>query len=90
MEAWRSALEDVAVRQKRHFVARYSHSVQDTLLIPFRAATSKTAQRAYLGTALFTLSTLLLIAASSIAFVLFYNLYIPRIGLERTIHLQFG
>ncbi|MCJ1371334.1 hypothetical protein MMC20_002549 [Loxospora ochrophaea] len=60
-----------------------------TALIPVHAAVSKPAQRAYLGTFLFTATTLLLLCVSTIAYTLFYYNYVPQVALERTIHLQF-
>ncbi|KAL8823838.1 MAG: hypothetical protein Q9191_005506 [Dirinaria sp. TL-2023a] len=62
----------------------------DTALIPVQAATSKSAQRAYLGTLLFTTTSIFLLCISSVAYALFYYNYIPQIGVERVIHLQFG
>lgn len=70
-----------------------SHTVnalQDTALIPFHAATSKPAQKAYLSTLLFVTASLFLLGISSIAYVLFYYNYVPQVGVERVIHLQFG
>ncbi|KAF2487587.1 putative adipose-regulatory protein-domain-containing protein [Neohortaea acidophila] len=63
--------------------------VKNTLLKPFDYILSQTAIRAYLTTFLFLLTSLLLLAAAVTAYVLFYYTYIPRIGFERTIHLQF-
>ena len=65
-------------------------ALQDTALVPVHAAVSKPAQRAFLGTLLFTLASCILIAISSIAYVTFYYNFIPQIGVERVIHLQFG
>lgn len=59
-------------------------------MIPFRAATSKPAQKAYLSTFLFVTASLFLLGISSIAYVLFYYNYVPQVGVERVIHLQFG
>ena len=58
--------------------------------MPVHAATSRPAQKAYLGTAIFAVVSVALFGLSTIAFLLFYNLYVPQIGVERTIHLQFG
>ena len=63
---------------------------QDTALVPVRAATSKSAQRAYLGTLLFAFSTTVLFSLSALAFILFYNSYVPHIGVEKPIHLEFS
>ncbi|KAK2809619.1 hypothetical protein FQN50_003676 [Emmonsiellopsis sp. PD_5] len=51
---------------------------------------SKQAQRAYVNTILFALSSLLVLCVSVLAYILFYYNYIPQIGLERQVHLQFG
>ena len=64
--------------------------MQDTALLPIHAVTSKQAQKAYLGTALFALTSLYLLCVSTIAYLLFYYNYVPQVGLERVIHLQFG
>lgn len=63
---------------------------QNTALAPFRAISSKTAQKAYLGTILFTLASLVLLCISTAAYLLFYYSFVPQIGLERVVHLQFG
>ena len=55
-----------------------------------QVATSKPAQKAYLGTLLFAIASCILIAVSTVAYALFYYNYIPQIGVERVIHLQFG
>lgn len=64
--------------------------MQDKALLPVHAAVSKPAQRAYLGTFLFATTSLILVFISTVAYVLFYYSYVPQIGVERTIHLQFG
>lgn len=74
----------------RTTIDRLTLTLQDTALVPVHAAVSKPAQRAYLGTLLFTLASCILIAISSIAYVIFYYNFIPQIGVERVIHLQFG
>ncbi|KAK2802707.1 hypothetical protein FQN51_004231 [Onygenales sp. PD_10] len=51
---------------------------------------SKQAQRAYVNTILFALSSLLVLCVSVLAYILFYYNYVPQIGLERQVHLQFG
>jgi len=56
---------------------------------PVEILSSPTARKAYLTTLLFTTSALILLAFATIAYALFYWTYIPRIGFERTIHLQF-
>jgi seipin len=51
---------------------------------------SKPAQRAYLGTFVFAATSLIVLTLSTIAYTLFYYNYVPTIGVEKTIHLQFG
>ncbi|KAK2786872.1 hypothetical protein FQN52_007616 [Onygenales sp. PD_12] len=51
---------------------------------------SKQAQRAYVNAILFALSSLLVLCVSVLAYILFYYNYVPQIGLERQVHLQFG
>ncbi|KAH0563377.1 hypothetical protein GP486_002051 [Trichoglossum hirsutum] len=63
---------------------------QDIALAPFRIAASKPARRAYVGTVLFFLAGLLLLGLAVVAYVLFYYNFIPQVGLERVVHLQFG
>ncbi|KAH0541402.1 hypothetical protein FGG08_004092 [Glutinoglossum americanum] len=62
----------------------------DIALAPFRIAVSKPAQRAYVGTILFFLAGLVLFGLAVVAYVLFYYNFIPQIGVERVVHLQFG
>ncbi|KAL8886492.1 MAG: hypothetical protein Q9215_005810 [Flavoplaca cf. flavocitrina] len=62
----------------------------ETALVPFHAAVSKPAQKAYLGTFLFATTSLFLLGLSTIAYALFYFNYVPQVSVERTIHLQFG
>jgi seipin len=64
--------------------------VKDTALSPFRAATSKTAQRAYLGTFLLVTASIAVLCISTIAYGLFYYNFVPQLSLERVVHLQFG
>ncbi|KAL9129542.1 MAG: hypothetical protein Q9217_002029 [Psora testacea] len=71
-------------------LAFVKNSPQDTALTPFRAAVSKGAQRAYLGTALFTATSFFLLVVASVAFWLFYYSYVPQLGVEREVWLQFG
>lgn len=58
--------------------------------MPIHAATSKPAQKAYLRTALFAATSIFLLCVASIAYWLFYYNYVPQVGIERVIHLQFG
>ncbi len=59
-------------------------------LIPFRAAASKPAKKAYLGTVLLITTSIALLCISTIAYWLFYYNYVPQLSLERVVHLQFG
>ena len=60
------------------------------MLKPVNVATSRPAIKAYLSTLLFLAASLLLLAISTTAFLLFYYSYVPQIGLEQVIHLQYG
>ncbi|KAL8778541.1 MAG: hypothetical protein Q9213_007370 [Squamulea squamosa] len=62
----------------------------ETALVPFHAAVSKPAQKAYLGTFLFATTSLFLLGFSTVAYALFYFNFVPQVSVERTIHLQFG
>ncbi|EHL03152.1 putative Seipin like protein [Glarea lozoyensis 74030] len=64
--------------------------VKDLVLTPFRVATSKPAQKTYINLILFLSTSLTLLGLSTLAYVLFYYLYVPQIGIERPIHLQYG
>ncbi|KAL8658238.1 MAG: hypothetical protein Q9226_001148 [Calogaya cf. arnoldii] len=64
--------------------------IWETALVPFHAAVSKPAQKAYLGTFLFATTSLFLLGLSTVAYALFYFNYVPQVSVERTIHLQFG
>ncbi|KAK2765635.1 hypothetical protein FQN54_008489 [Arachnomyces sp. PD_36] len=55
-----------------------------------RAATSKPAQKAYLNALLFSAACFALLGVSSIAYCVFYYRFVPQVGLERVVHLQFG
>ena len=63
---------------------------QSTVLVPVHAATSPSAIKAYLSTLLFLTFSLILIAISTTAYTLFYYSYVPQLGLEETLHLQYG
>lgn len=58
--------------------------------MPFHAAVSKPAQKAYLGTFFFAATSLFLFGVSAVAYTLFYYNYVPQNSVERVIHLQFG
>ncbi|KAG2412323.1 hypothetical protein HFD88_009880 [Aspergillus terreus] len=51
---------------------------------------SKKAQKTYLGIVLFLTVSTLMILVSAIAYGIFYYRFIPQVGLERVVHLQFG
>ena len=51
---------------------------------------SKTAWRAYLRTVLFVTTSLILLGIAAVAYWAFYYNFVPQIGLEREVHLQFG
>ncbi|KAK0998984.1 hypothetical protein LTR54_009425 [Friedmanniomyces endolithicus] len=63
--------------------------VKSLLLKPFHIVLSKTALRAYLTTFLAVATAVVLFGFAVTAYILFYWSYIPRIGFERTVHLQF-
>ncbi|KAI4120995.1 MAG: hypothetical protein LQ338_006627 [Usnochroma carphineum] len=64
--------------------------IRETALIPFHAAVSKPAQKAYLGTFLLAATSLFLLGLSTAAYALFYYNFVPQVRVERTVHLQFG
>ncbi|KAJ5045978.1 hypothetical protein NUH16_002803 [Penicillium rubens] len=64
--------------------------IMDAVLAPFRALVSKSALRLYLNTLLFMGAATFLIGISAIAYGVFYFNFIPTVGLEREVHLQFG
>lgn len=63
--------------------------MQEAVIIPLRAALSQTAVRAYITTILAFVAGFLLFGLAILSYILFYWSYIPRIGFERAIHLQF-
>jgi hypothetical protein len=63
---------------------------QDAFLAPFRALFSRTALRIYLNIFLFTIATLALLGVSGIAYAIFYLRFIPTVGIDQNVHLQFG
>ncbi|KAJ6093122.1 hypothetical protein N7486_008411 [Penicillium sp. IBT 16267x] len=64
--------------------------IWDAFWTPFRMLFSKTAFRIYLNTLLFIGATLLLLGISGIAYGIFYLRFIPTVGVDREVHLQFG
>ena len=63
---------------------------QDLILKPVRVATSKPARQTYLNTLLFMITSAILLGLAVTAYILFYINYVPQIGIERIIHLQYG
>lgn len=57
---------------------------------PVRMATSKPARQTYLNTILFMIASGILLCLAAVAYVLFYLNYVPQIGIEKVIHLQYG
>ncbi|KAH7412604.1 putative adipose-regulatory protein-domain-containing protein [Cadophora sp. MPI-SDFR-AT-0126] len=62
----------------------------DLILKPVRVATSKPARQTYLNTILFMITSSILLGLAVFAYILFYYNYVPQIGIERVIHLQYG
>lgn len=58
-------------------------------MYPFQLATSPTAVKAYLTTALFLFTSFVLLSISTTAYAFFYYNYIPQTDLERPIYLQY-
>ncbi|KAL4810424.1 putative adipose-regulatory protein-domain-containing protein [Aspergillus unguis] len=61
-----------------------------SLLQPLRPFVSKNALTAYLGTFMFFATATFMIFVSALAYGVFYYKFIPQVGLERVVHLQFG
>jgi seipin len=57
---------------------------------PVRIASSKPAQRTYLNTILFMITSTILLGLAAFAYILFYLNYVPQIGIEKIVHLQYG
>ncbi|KAF7192329.1 Seipin [Pseudocercospora fuligena] len=72
--------------QQRGLVGAVKSALYHHPIAPF---VSRTALRAYLTTFLVISTIFVLLGCAITAYVLFYWSYIPRIGFERTIHLQF-
>ncbi|CZR61193.1 uncharacterized protein PAC_11089 [Phialocephala subalpina] len=62
----------------------------DLIMKPARVATSKPAVKTYLNAVLFMITSAILLGLASLAYILFYLNYVPQIGIERIIHLQYG
>ncbi|OIW25017.1 hypothetical protein CONLIGDRAFT_78232 [Coniochaeta ligniaria NRRL 30616] len=63
---------------------------QDILNQTYRTATSKTAQRTLLNTVLLTSASAILYAFAALAYIIFYNAYLPDQVTTLPIHLQYG
>ncbi|KAL4736562.1 putative adipose-regulatory protein-domain-containing protein [Aspergillus similis] len=68
----------------------FAAKATDTLLEPLRILVSRNALTAYLSTFLFFATAICMIFVSAFAYGVFYYNFIPRVGLERIVHLQFG
>ncbi|KAH8598745.1 putative adipose-regulatory protein-domain-containing protein [Bisporella sp. PMI_857] len=62
----------------------------DLINKPIQVVTSKPARQTYLNTILFVTTSTILLGLAVVAYILFYYNYVPQIGIERTIHLQYG
>lgn len=60
------------------------------MAVTLRPFVSKRAQKAYLGIFLFISTAITMIFISTFAYGIFYYRFIPQVGLERLVHLQFG
>jgi seipin len=56
---------------------------------PIRVATSKPARQTYVNTVLVMITSAILLGLAVFAYILFYLNYVPQIGIERIIHLQY-
>jgi hypothetical protein len=63
---------------------------QDLILKPVRVATSRSARQTYLNSLLFMIASSILFGLAIVAYIIFYIEYIPQIGIERVVHLQYG
>ncbi|KAL4779174.1 putative adipose-regulatory protein-domain-containing protein [Aspergillus varians] len=68
----------------------FKPKTKNTLLQSLRPLVSKNALTAYMGTFLLFATAICMIFVSIFAYALFYYNFIPQIGLERIVHLQFG
>ncbi|ERF77105.1 hypothetical protein EPUS_08672 [Endocarpon pusillum Z07020] len=64
--------------------------VISTAATPIHIATSRPALKAYLSTLLFLAASLILLAISTTAYLLFYYNFIPQVDLIKVIHLQYA
>ncbi|KAL5002306.1 putative adipose-regulatory protein-domain-containing protein [Aspergillus recurvatus] len=68
----------------------FAAKATNKLLEPLRPLVSKNALTAYLGTFLFFATAICMTFVSALAYGVFYYNFIPQVGLERVVHLQFG
>ncbi|KAL3430742.1 putative adipose-regulatory protein-domain-containing protein [Aspergillus tetrazonus] len=68
----------------------FAAKATDTLLEPLRVLVSRNALTAYLSTFMFFATAICMVFVSALAYGVFYYNFIPRVGLERIVHLQFG
>ncbi|KAL4906107.1 hypothetical protein BDW74DRAFT_151287 [Aspergillus multicolor] len=68
----------------------FAAKTTNSLLEPLRPLVSKKALTAYLGTFFFFATAVCMIFLSILAYGVFYYNFIPQVGLERIVHLQFG
>lgn len=64
-------------------------TARDRALTPFKYVVSKPARRTYLSISLFLLTSLLLLFTAALAYIAFYQVYIPNKGFTRPIYLQY-
>ncbi|KAF8460369.1 putative adipose-regulatory protein-domain-containing protein [Kalaharituber pfeilii] len=64
--------------------------LKNVLLTPLRPLRSPRAQRAYITTLLFSLGAAFLLGVATLSYILFYINFIPRIGVEREVFLEYG
>ncbi|KAI0477493.1 putative adipose-regulatory protein-domain-containing protein [Xylariaceae sp. FL0804] len=62
----------------------------DYVKAPYRAATSSTAKRTYLGTFLFVVASLVLLCVAALAYPVFYYNYVPKKVITVPVHLQYN
>ncbi|KAL4979294.1 putative adipose-regulatory protein-domain-containing protein [Aspergillus desertorum] len=72
----------------------FAAKATNKLLLPLRPLVSKLVSKnalvAYLGTFMFFATAICMIFVAVLAYGVFYYNFIPQVGLERVVHLQFG
>ncbi|KAJ0424117.1 putative adipose-regulatory protein-domain-containing protein [Aspergillus carlsbadensis] len=86
MDNGKSYAEESNYEDQSSFIS----SITSALLTPLSPIVSKNAVTAYIGTFLFFVTAICMLFVSIFAYGLFYYNVIPQVGLERTVHLQFG